>query len=382
MNADERYEQVRSLEGEEIRRAFVEISRDSKAQRSLLSIWSRPLSSVFLARRLLGLLMRHAVRNVRNSHDLHGLIHKAVQRFLMKRIDSFEVQGIEHIRSESGNCLFISNHRDIMLDSLLLNLSLYQSGGRCARVAVGDNLWSLPGWGVQFMRAVGCFTVHRVGESSRSLYLSYQKLSGYIQHLLKEQGHNVWLAQQPGRSRDGFDNTDPAVLKMLHLASRRSQDFADCMQSLRIAPTAISYEYDPCAGVKAERQLAEKEGREWQSNYTAEVEAGLVGHKGRVQLTVGEPITVSAKTPEELAVLLDQAICGNYRLWPSNFAAARRMGVLARLACRWSDEELDRAEDYIAKQARAVSSDDAREYLWNAYANPVRAAMQLQESAA
>lgn len=369
----ELYQDLRCLEGDEVRDALREISRDRLALRSLLKIWSRPLSSIALARTVLGVMMWFSVRNVHTNHDLHDLIVGKVRRFVMKSIDSLEVKGLEHVVREKKRFLFISNHRDIILDPLLLNISLFDAGSECARVATGDNLWELPRWGVLLLKAIGCFTVERLSGSSRTLYRSYRQLSSYIQHLLQEQNRSVWLAQQAGRAKEGMDYTDPAVLKMLHMSSRPSS-FADFSGSLFIAPTTVSYEYDPCALQKAERLAAEQEGRQWELNYTAEVHTGLMDYKGRVRLHIGEPLQERWETPEQMAQTLDEKISANYRLWPSNFAAARRLKMGKGLECPWSEEEVQAADRQLTQQQSHLSCDAARLCFWQSYANPVRIA--------
>ena len=157
------------------------------------------------------------------------------------------VSGIENVNPQR-NYLFISNHRDIVLDSALINTSLRDKGLNTSQIAIGDNLLIYE-WITDLVKLNKSFLVLRNLSSVRQQMEASATLSAYIRTTIVDNKQNIWLAQREGRSKDGNDETQNSVLKMLNLSGK--EDFVDNFAKLQILPVSISYEYDPCDYLKA-----------------------------------------------------------------------------------------------------------------------------------
>ena len=323
-----------------------------------------------------GRYLRFLARNIDSIHSLHRKLHQPVKRLIGSHSDSLELGGVEPLLQESHPRLFLSNHRDIALDPLLLGLKLFEAGHKITRVVIGDNLLQLPVWGSLMMRAIGCFMVDRTSDSSRQQYQNHKELSGYIRYLLTEEKTPIWLAQRSGRSLDGKDVTDPTVLKMLHLCDRKVP-FSEHMASIRVVPMSISYEYDPCDRVKAERLHAMEADQPWQSDYSREALDGLLGNKGRIHIQLGEELLRDDwGSAEEMAVEMDRHIQSGYKLWPTAFAAAQKLDYKYRTDCPWSSSDLERATRYLDERCEGLAK-PVQQKLLQYYTNPLIAKDQL-----
>ena len=226
--------------------------------------------------------------------------------------------------------LFLSNHRDIILDSALLNVSLLEKGFETTQIAIGDNL--LKNEIIEdIVRLNKSFIVHRNAAPKELLMLS-RRLSNYIRKTITQDGTSVWIAHKEGRSKDGDDRTASGLIKMLQASSEQS--FEDGLGELNIIPTVVSYEYDPCDIFKANELLMIKEHGEYQKqdgeDYRSALK-GITGHKGRVNIALGNVLNRrldSIKTIENknekvrvLSNLIDQEMHLLYRLWPTNYIA-------------------------------------------------------------
>lgn len=140
--------------------------------------------------------------------------------------------------------LFVSNHRDIAMDPLLVNIALAKGGFTTAHNAIGDNLL-LSVTGTRMALLNKCFRVARSVRSPKAMFLALKKQASYIRHILSAFKDNVWIAQREGRTLSGIDSTNPALIKMLLLGSDKTSQ-VDTVNSLNICPVTISYEWDPC----------------------------------------------------------------------------------------------------------------------------------------
>jgi len=146
--------------------------------------------------------------------------------------------------------LFISNHRDIVLDPALVNWGLFSHNMKTVRIAIGDNLLQIP-YITELMRLNKSFIVKRSAKAPKEMLKALSQLSAYIYDSLAG-GDSIWIAQKEGRTKDGFDQTDPALLKMLQLNGRKQKkEFSEYIRELKIVPVSISYQYEPCAISKA-----------------------------------------------------------------------------------------------------------------------------------
>jgi 1-acyl-sn-glycerol-3-phosphate acyltransferase len=260
-----------------------------------------------------------------------NFIYHTVQRILENSSDGLTTSGFEHLE-KNNSYLFISNHRDILLDTTLLNAALFQNGHLMTASAIGDNLVQK-----SFIKTLARlnrnFLVLR-GLSPREMLQSSKLLSEYMGQLLLHENRSVWIAQREGRTKDGNDETNPGVLKMIGMAS----DEADVMQyfkKLKIVPVSISYEYDPTDVLKMPQLLAEANNEVYVKSKNEDLNtilSGVMGQKKRIHLHIGKVLDTeidqivaendsSNKQIQALAQKIDDAILSNYKLWPTNFIA-------------------------------------------------------------
>lgn len=252
----------------------------------------------------------------------HKIIIDHVLDYIVKKtIDSVTITGDEDLDPETPY-LYISTHRDIVMDSAMLNYTMAMKGKRIAEIAFGDNLL-INDFVSDLIRINRSFIVRRQA-SLRERAKAAVTLSRYINYTM-EQGNSVWLAQREGRAKDGNDRTNPAVLKMLHLGPRREGiKFDDFIDRINIVPVAISYELDPCDVLKArELHRTEKAGgyRKRKDEDLLSMYAGLSGWKGRVNVGFGKPMRGGFSGANDLASEIDKQIHHSYHLWPSNYIA-------------------------------------------------------------
>lgn len=248
------------------------------------------------------------------------------KRIVDETMASFECTGIERLDPSSAY-LFISNHRDIAGDSMLVDYVLHQGGYGTACIAVGDNLVQRD-FATDLMKLNKSFFIRRAGSSRRNVYAALLESSRFIHELLAK-GESVWIAQAEGRAKDGMDVTDPALIRMLSLA-RRKRPFGDVIRDLRIVPVTVSYEYDPCDLLKArELHALATAGRYVKpaGEDLVSLARGLSGWKGRVRLAFGEVLVDDYDTTEAVARALDEQIVGNLALFPINLQAFETLAV-------------------------------------------------------
>lgn len=272
-------------------------------------------------------LLRHALkRQLRGVHDVHGMqmvVKGYVEDMIARTTGGFTVSGLESLDPERAY-LFMSNHRDIAMDPAFTNYALHMAGHRTLRIAIGDNLLTKP-WVSDLMRLNKSFIVKRKVAGPRELLAASRTLANYIQHSLLVDGNPIWIAQREGRAKDGKDRTEPAVIKMLGMSrDKQSQSFGEHVASLGIVPVAISYELDPCDGLKARELCALAETGSYEKGEqedVASIGAGIAGQKGRVHVAFGEPLGADFENADQVAQAVDRQIIALFCLHPTNLFA-------------------------------------------------------------
>ena len=260
-----------------------------------------------------------------------NFIYQSVRKILEKSSEGLTTSGFEHLEKNTSY-LFISNHRDILLDTTLLNATLFEHGLVMTASAIGDNLVKK-----SFLKILAKlnrnFLVLR-GLSPREMLQSSKLLSEYIKQLLLHENRSVWIAQREGRTKDGNDATNPGVLKMLGKASE-DKNVMEYFKKIKIVPVSISYEYDPTDVLKMPQLMAEANNEIYVKEKNEDFQnilSGVLGQKKRIHIHIGKVIdseidTVVAtednsnKQVLALAQAIDDAILTNYKLWPTNFIA-------------------------------------------------------------
>ncbi len=279
---------------------------------------------------LTSLLLRHKTRHLRSVADCQLFIADYFQRLVDESIEELTLSGLEHLTPDD-TYLFMSNHRDIVMDSGLLNFLLHNAGHETCRMAVGDNLLTHE-LAADLMRLNKSFIVERSITGARATLAALTRTSHYIRHSLSE-GVSIWIAQREGRAKDGWDRTDPALVKMLALAYKEDAEPVSGVMGLvaeaNIVPVSISYELDPCAQRKAhELCVVARDGSYAKSSEEdlQSIIAGMVGYKGRVHVHISAPVRGTIESPEAMAEALDQAIVSGMRIFPTHVAAAQALG--------------------------------------------------------
>lgn len=332
--------------------------------------WKGPLR--LLARSLVRWRLQKDLSGLDSIAEFQQWLAGYVEQILNKTTQGLTVSGIDALDA-SQNYLWFSNHRDIALDPTLVNFSLHSQQWPTGRIAIGDNLLTNPVVG-DLMRLNKSFVVKRSVTGKREKLSALQLLSRYIRHSIEE-GESVWLAQREGRAKDGIDETDTAVLKMLSLAGRAEKEsFGVSLQALNLVPVSISYEYDPCDIFKARELAAIEVGQSYQKSDDEDVMSivtGLMGDKGRVHVHYG---TVPAKpcfeSANALAQEIDQQIVAGYQCYDVNYAAHKMLVKHGMVAPLNQYPDCTQAEQWLLKRA-AEEPEAVRVQLYSMYAQPV-----------
>lgn len=280
---------------------------------------------------------------------------------------------------------FISNHRDIVLDSALLDKLLIDAGfNTTCEIAIGDNLLKLP-WVKDLVRVNKSFIVERA-LSMREMLMASKRLSEYMHFVIAEKNDNVWIAQREGRAKDSNDRTQEAILKMMVMGGEGS--IIDRLKQLHLVPLAISYEYDPCDYLKAAELQARRDNPSWQKGPMDDVtsmQTGIMGYKGYIHYQCADCIdsyldTIPADTPKTelfrlIADHIDRQIFAGYRLYPNNYVALDLLHGDSAHADHYMAEDKAQFEAYLKGQLDKIEmegKDDAylREQMLKMYANP------------
>ena len=287
---------------------------------------------------------------------------------------------------------FVSNHRDIVLDSALLDVLLVDAGCKTTcEIAIGDNLLSLP-WVKDLVRINKSFIVER-SVSLRQMLLSSKRLSDYMHLVIAQKYDNVWIAQREGRAKDSNDRTQESIIKMMVMGGEGS--LVERLKGLHIVPLAISYEYDPCDFLKAQEFQLKRDIADWKKGPMDDVvsmQTGIMGYKGHIHydaapcidawLDTLDPDMPKADFFKAVATHIDEEVFRRYRLYPSNYVALDELEGTTAHADRYTAEQKAQFDGYIAQQMAKIqlpNKDEAflRERMLTMYANPARNQEQL-----
>lgn len=337
---DQEYNEIAAYEGQEITEAVERMLSDREFLRWLYGTTGRELPA--LPRKMIvGMLRRSS--NPRRTLD-RLLVMPAVRKIRQGSTTGLELLGLEHLANRphllpllkdgatQHGKLFLTNHRDIVLDAALLAYMLYKKNYARLYIGVGNNLFGKQ-WIEDLMRSCGCFAVIRNG-SMHDVMHHAEVLSAYITDRQRS-GHSLWLAQREGRAKDGNDTTQPALLKMLSLSSKKSVFGA--LKDLHITPVSISYEYDPCDYLKARELQLKRDMPEWKKTKREDMDSmqiGITEMKGRItyQITpcINDELDVLERTSGDLsrneqlqlcADIIDRHIFSGYKLEWTHLAA-------------------------------------------------------------
>ena len=324
---------------------------------------------------------------VNDVHSIYDFQKKIVYPFLKMvqstSINNLTVNGLDYLNSED-RYLFISNHRDIALDTAYLNMLLFENQIKTSQMAIGDNL-ILDRIAELVFRLNKSFIVKRTG-APRELYGYSVKLSEYTRDLILSKTESAWIAQREGRAKDGNDTTQTGLLKMLSLAAKKGELKA-YFKSLKVVPVAISYEYDPCDVAKTDDFLKKKENPNYKKHFKEDMQQilmGIQGQKGNVHFEFHAPLDVeldkldTAKNNKErleiLGKVIDEAIQTSYQINPISYIAADILAKTNDYAAHYTIEQRKEIEIQFENKLKHFAPNeynDARQYLLGMYANPL-----------
>ena len=327
------------------------------------SVWKEQLSKT------------HSIRDFQCN-----FIYHTIQKVLEKSSDGLSTSGFEKLE-KGESYLFVSNHRDIVLDTTLLNVSLFEHGLVMTASAIGDNLVQKDFLNV-LAKMNRNFLVQR-GLSPREMLQSSKNLSEYIGHLIQHENRSVWIAQREGRTKDGNDATNPGVLKMLAMGSDEV-NLMDYFKKLKIVPVAISYEYDPTDVLKIPQLLAETNNEVYVKEKNEDfmtLLSGIMGPKKRIHIHIGDvldkeiskiqaEVDNNNKQIQALAQVIDDSILQSYKLWPTNYIAYDIVNKGTTYADRYTESEKSLFERRLEMRIDAENP-VALQGLLDMYANPV-----------
>jgi len=326
-------------------------------------------------------MVKFQLRRVRSIKQLQGVFMYDLLHWLIdKTSKGLQCTGINKLDKKKPY-LFISNHRDIILDAALLNFLIFEYGMNTTQIAIGDNLL-LYDWIETSVKLNRSFIIKR-SLPPRELMMASKKVSHFIRKSITEDKMSIWIAQREGRTKDGFDKTQDSVLKMLNMSNKGG--ISDGFNELNIVPVSISYEIEPC-GLAKLRELIKKEhyGQLKKSKDDLKsMSMGMFAPKGRIRFAFGDPIETHytlAQNNEQrnkyirnIAELIDAQIYKNFKLWPSNYVAYDMLMQEHRFKDKYTAEEQKRFE--IMVEQALVNMDfpitDLQERFLKVYANPV-----------
>jgi len=322
------------------------------------------------------------VLKCKTRHEFHLVFANTIFNSIVgKTYTKIHYSGLENINPKNPY-LFIGNHRDIILDSVFLQVYFFRNGYEATLSAGGDNLISSPLL-VELARIHQMFLVVRSGTRDEIIN-NTRLLSSFISHSLFKEKKSVWISQKNGRTKNGNDKTQSGLLKMLSLSSPKNE--LQALKQMQITPIAISYQYEPCAKLKArELALSEKGNYVKQSGEDAtSINEGIMGYKGEVHLVIGKPLqqefdnlphekTLNEKIAQ-LCEHIDQQIYENYFLFPQNYIAFDIQANSNRFSAYYTVAEKNAFLNYLQEQSLVsdVTKDKMLKFLLDIYANPIK----------
>ena len=376
MNIPAKFDAIRPYEPEELPQVYDKLLQHEQFQQVLAYLYPQvPLEAIAAK-------MRTCTTNLEFQKAFcYGFLNQLLQK--MSKGCDIDIRAID----PGCRYTFISNHRDIVLDSAILDVMLIDNGFKTTcEIAIGDNLLSLP-WVKDLVRVNKAFIVERA-LSMRQMLMSSKRLSDYMHFAIKEKNENIWIAQREGRAKDSDDRTQKSILQMMAMGGEGS--VIDRLKQLHLVPLSISYEYDPCDFLKAQEYQLKRDVEGWKKgpmDDLVSMQTGIFGYKGHVHYHAAPCLdeyldSLDPEMPKQelfttIASHIDHEVHSNYRLYPGNYVALDLLENTEAHVAEYSAEDKARFEKYIAGQLAKIqlpNKDEAflKEKILTMYANPVR----------
>ena len=377
------FDEIRPYDAGEMKQAFNDLLNDR--QFSLVLKGFVP----WLPKGVRNGLLKLAFVGVKTPLDFQLRFMKPVVNYIIrKKCDGISFDESALPRDKSLRYTFVSNHRDIVLDSAFLDILLVKNGyPTTVEIGIGDNLLIYP-WIKRLVRMNKAFVVRR-SLTPHEMIKSSQLMSQYIHYAVNEKKENIWIAQREGRAKDSDDRTQESVLKMLAMGGKGN--FAEQLSDLNIVPLTISYEFDPCDYLKAKEFQQKRDNPHYKKSRQDDLDnmrVGIFGFKGHVHYHCAAPVNtfmneLSAQNlPKNdfyraLAEQIDKQIHSHYRIYPNNYVALDKLNGNQEYATHYTQEDKIRFENYLAGQLAKIDLPNKdEEYLMERmltmYANPLR----------
>ncbi len=370
------FDAIRSYTNEEIPAALERLSQNKQFMNVLSTIYP--------------LMPKDVLRQRLNSYTTKvefqkDMIYPFLQYLESTLTKGISLHGLERIASDR-NYLYVSNHRDIILDSAFLCAKLIENNLDTVEIAIGDNLLIFP-WIEDLVRINKSFIVRR-SPGAKQMLESSRTMAHYMRHVINEKSQSVWIAQREGRAKDADDKTQEGLLKMFNMCDDGS--FAENLSALHICPLSISYEYDPCDYLKAKEFQQKRDNADFKKSPDDDLlnmKTGVMGYKGKVVYTIAGEISeqiqqLSAEITKRnelvaaTARLIDEGIYSNYVLFNVNKIAFDLLNETSTYADSYTLMEKLDFEKYLQQQIEKIDLKDKdidflKIKLLEMYANPL-----------
>ena len=375
MNIPAEFDEIRPYAPEELPQVFEELIAD-------------PMFKAVVGQVMPGIpfdMIAAQMRQCKTNLDFQKAFFYRLLKDLVQKCAKGLVFDCSAIKDKSINYTFISNHRDIVLDSALLSVVLIENGMNTVEIAIGDNLLIYP-WIKKIVRINKSFIVKR-GLGLREQLKSSMLMSSYMHYAISQKHENIWIAQRQGRAKDSNDRTQDSILKMMVMGGEG--DIFDRLKEMNLVPLSLSYEFDPCDYLKAKEAQQKRDDANFKKSEAddlSNMQIGIYGYKGHIHFQTAACINdeldeiKSRNLPKTevftvIAELIDKYIHQNYRLYPCNYIAMDALNGDSKFADKYTEEDKAQFEGYLAKQMEKIDlpnkdMDFLRHYMLTMYANP------------
>ncbi len=373
------FDDIRPYNNDEVHKVLEELLQDPLMNRqlSILVPW--------LPRFIRNTLIRLSFVGIHSTMDFQVRFMKPIVRYVLHKCSSGCTLNHRKITAGEERYTFISNHRDIVLDSAILDYKLHNAKfPTMCEIAIGNNLLIYP-WIEKIVKLNRAFIVRR-GLGAKELLESSKQMSRYIHYAVSQKRENIWIAQREGRAKDSADRTQESVLKMLTMADERSP--IDQLKELHIVPLTISYEYDPCDYLKAQEFQQKRDDEKFRKSANDDetnMRTGIWGFKGHIHYEAAECINFwldelndlpRTEFYTELARRMDKEIHRGYCLFSNNYVAADITRGTNEFSSHYTAKEKNKFLKYVDEQLQKVTipnpdTEFLRERIFTMYANPV-----------
>lgn len=321
-------------------------------------------------------------RRIASVDDFQSkVMDKAIGNIVRATSADISYSGIDLIDPKKSYT-YISNHRDIVLDSAILQTIFYANNIKTSEITFGSNLMR-PQIVVDIGKINKMFKIIR-GGTAKEIFVNSQNVSDYMRYAITHKNESTWIAQRNGRTKDGDDKTQVAVLKMFAMSS--DKPFADNLAEMNITPISVSYEYEPCDILKTREVYLSRKNDSYTKTANEDINSiitGITQYKGRIHYTICPPIGAdelarydSASHNDKFRLLaqdIDRRIYGGYRLFPNNYIAFDLLANGSDFASKYTHTQ---SEAFISYTDKALSllegdRDELRNIFLGIYANPV-----------